>query len=144
MHIEWDTAGLENMLRSEILERALRAVDAVTSFLAEDMRSNHRYQDRSGNLTRNTVAIPATHPTTFAMVIEGSIVAGTPYAGFVHYGTGIYGTEENAPHRQTPWIYHDETGFHRTFGAHPDPWMDESFDCNQDRATAIMNEEIGR
>jgi hypothetical protein len=142
MHIEWDTSGLEGMLRSEVLERAIRAVNAVTSFLAADMRGNHRYEDRSGALTRSTVAMPAYHPTTFAMVVEGEIVADTPYAMFVHYGTGVYGMAENAPHRQTPWVYHDEAGFHRTSGAHPDPWMDESMERNYDAAVNIMAGEM--
>jgi len=74
---------------------------------------------------------------------EGStahVIIDSQIASFITYGTGIYGGPENAPHRQTPWIYYDdrEMGFRTTWGTHPHPDYKEAFDAEREEMMRLM------
>ncbi|MFW6002001.1 MAG: hypothetical protein ACOCQD_01530 [archaeon] len=65
---------------------------------------------------------------------SGKIIADTPYAGFVEYGTGVrgVGTHPSPPpeweYGNTGWVYYDEDfGFIYTLGQKGKPFFFEAF-----------------
>ena len=57
--------------------------------------------------------------------IEFDVYTALEYAAFVHFGTGLYGTNPAGGHRQTPWVYYDAARkrFVLTRGMKPNPFM---------------------
>lgn len=85
-----EVEGLEELERAaeqsdrELQKGVLRAVTDATSEGAEEARSTHRYQDRTGDLTRSTVGRVIGGG---GGDVDGEIVAAKDYASFVDGGT---------------------------------------------------------
>jgi hypothetical protein len=77
--------------RAIVAQGIQRAVENAVKEGAEEARRVHKYQDRTGNLTRS---IQGRVVKTDDLVAEGVLEATAPYASFVENGT--------APHRIEP------------------------------------------
>lgn len=83
--ISLDLSGFNDSVRRTKAElfRECREAAQAGAFAGRDHAKAGRFKDRTGRLRREIVAIPA--PVVFGP--EWEIVAPTPYAGFVEYGT---------------------------------------------------------
>ena len=72
--------------------------------------------------------------------VVGTNVECAPY---VHQGTGIYAV--NGDGRKTPWSYKDEEGnWHTTIGQHPQPFLEQALDINEEKINDIFKEELDK
>jgi hypothetical protein len=134
-------------MTSQIEVRETLAINRATELLVLYARSNHRFNSKSGHLDITTIGIPAIRTD---VGIEGAVTAGAPYAGFVHFGTGIYHT----PDAHSAWDVYGLQVFNTNaktqnggtvftrhthhLGQHPDPWIKNAFDANRELVLDMM------
>lgn len=65
-------------------------------------------------------------------IVEGAVGTNVEYASHVEFGTGVHA--ENGKGRKTPWTYKSKTGFVRTSGQTPQPFMRPALDSKKEEA----------
>lgn len=92
-----DLRDLERQLDRAVVEierGIMHGLSEATEDVADRARSQHDYKNRSGDLERSTVAVPAQR---MGRVIESAVAARTPYAAAIEYGAAPHGIK---PRRQ--------------------------------------------
>lgn len=76
--------------------------------------------------------------------VRGYVGSDTPYAPYVHEGTGLYAADGNG-RKDVPWTYCDEQGnFHSTSGQKPNPFLQDAVDANKDKILQCFKGVLGK
>jgi hypothetical protein len=78
--------------------------------------------------------------------LQRDVFTAIEYAIFVHWGTGIYGTNPKGGHRKTPWVYFDQKRkkYFFTRGMKPNPFMQDAVRDHEDAFIRDVIEALKR
>lgn len=88
------TNNLDNFLKQfqySITRHATTAMQMTVDRIRDTAKEEHEYDDRSGNLTANTISKPV---EVRGNLIIGTVANGSEIALYIHEGTGLHGPKK--------------------------------------------------
>ena len=147
MKIGWDVSGLKiGLAIDQLIERTAQGVADACALIEADAVERCPNGDHEG---ADTVSLAQSIATRVQVggyngaVVTGVVGTGLDYAIYVHEGTGIRSRTGMGRTHDLPWSYRDDAGnWHTTSGMQANPFMEQAFDANRDKAKQIVKEAI--
>ena len=144
MKIGWDVSNLKIGLAMDELERrAVQGVMDACEIIEADAVARCPEGDHEGADTVSLAQSIATRLDVNGAKVVGTVGTGLDYAVYVHEGTGIRSRTGMGRKHDLPWSYQDDAGnWHTTSGMEANPFLEQAFDANRQRAKQAFMEAV--